>query len=160
MLFAIEVPPFDQSILDFVPTCCALQQEIHCFTDGACFQPDSRESRFAAFDIAVDLCYNDATPGEQDVLRSEMFAAATVMLGIGEGVIHIGKPSGTAFLDLAVTCTDPAVLYRKDNFGILLSASPFDAVWPSKYFRPLGTNLLTTLQSMPEITPSLTWLLL
>ena len=146
MLFAIEVPPFEQSILDFVASRCALQQEIHWFTDGACYQPDSPESRYAAFAIAVDLCDNNAsrilhacaselsdcmpdtfqkilasrTPGEQDILRSEMLAAATVMLGIGDGVIHVDNQAAVTLLNLALSCTDPAVLYRKDHFDILI----------------------------------------
>ena len=145
-LFALEVPVMDFAIHDFVSQRLALGHDLHWFTDGSCYQSDSPESRYASFAIAVDLCENDAdrilhacasnvskvmppmfqkvlaarTPGEQDILRSEMMAAARVMIDIGVGVIHVDSQVALNLLTLALTCHDPAVLYKKDHYDILL----------------------------------------
>ena len=143
--FSLTVPSFDDVILDFISQRVAQGVNIHWFTDGSCMAQSDPSSRFSAFAIAVDLCCDDMdrkaqaakatatsvapaslqqvmscrTPGEQDILRAEIFAAATVLLNAKVGVVHVDNQTAITLLNLALSAKSITELAARDHFDIL-----------------------------------------
>ena len=144
--FALTVPDFPQAALDFAHSQQALGIPVHWFTDGSCANSVACDYRHSAFSIVLDLCHDDPqrvheanihletlgfpstfqkilacrTPGEQDILRAEMTAAAVVIVQVGYGTIHVDNQTAVQLLNLALTTDDITLLCNRDHFDILL----------------------------------------
>ena len=144
--FALDVPPLPQCALDFAHDRMLQGCPVHWFTDGACASCPAGDFSYSAFAIVLDLCVSDLdrewqahmsytthevpstlskvmvcrTPGEQDILRVEMFAAAMVLLQAKFGTVHVDNTTAVVLLNLALNTDDLAALVHRDHFDILL----------------------------------------
>ena len=144
--FALPVPTLDDAVLDFVHSRFSRGYQVHWFTDGSCCQSCDPSFSYAAYAIAVDLCYDDdvrvqhatnaectglvpptfqkvlaaRTHGEQDILRSEIYAAVVILLGARQGVIHIDSLAALKLLNLALHSPTLDPLISREHFDLLV----------------------------------------
>lgn len=119
---------------------------INWFTDGSATHPESPITRYSAYAIVLDLCLTDTersatmsqmhasgnTPhslvtvlasraqGEQDILRAEMQAIASVMLQSGVGRIHTDCQVAINNFTLTLAATHPGQFMHKEHSDVLL----------------------------------------
>ena len=117
--------------------------EVHWFTDGSCQFPHLQNARFSAFNISVDYdqercqfardfpspcmispsvvpVLSSRTPGEQDILHSEMTAKPEIYLQVGYGIIHTDSQASIHHFQCMIHAHDPAVFMHLEHSDILL----------------------------------------
>ena len=144
--FQHQISPIPAKILDWVEDRKQNNIEVHWFTGGSCQFPHLQNARFSAFNISVDLCSNDQercqyakdfpspcmippsvvpvlssrTPGEQDILRSEMTAISEIYLQVGYGIIHTDSQTSIHHFQCMIQAHDPAAFMHLEHSDILL----------------------------------------
>ena len=143
--FQSVIPDFPEVILNLVESRKDSGIRLHWFTDGSSQCPHIQSARFSAFHVALDLCETDEdrvsfennylttdtlpsiipvissrTPGEQDILRAEMYAIATIILQANYGDIHTDSQTAIHHFDCMMEAVHPSQFMFLDHSDILL----------------------------------------
>lgn len=144
MHFHCILPSFPENFLHLVNSRIDSNTELHWFTDGSCQCPHVPSVRFSGFHIALDLCDNHSermhfateymctgnipsivpvisarTPGEQDILRAEMYAIAIIIMQAKYGVIHCDSQVAIHHFTCMMGASHPSQFMSLDHFDIL-----------------------------------------
>ena len=144
--FRLSFPSWSVSVIDALQRHVDLGGVPRFYTDGACQFPNLVNCRYAAFAVVWDMCMNDAerivfadacrysgdftrvfqkiaaamTPGEQDILRSEISAIVNVIENFYTGEIYVDSQTALSLSLLALRSSDRADFAGKEHFDLLL----------------------------------------
>ena len=145
--FAASDPVWDPATLDAIFQHLERFHELRWYTDGSCFHSHSVATRYAAFAVVWDMTQSEQereyvarrfsdtgektqvfqtvavgrSKGEQDILRAELSAIASIILTVGRGTIHTDSLVAQRWVTFVLTANSPAAFAGFDHFDILLS---------------------------------------